>query len=298
MNLKHLYYFWRVAKAGGVLRASESIHLTPQTISAQIHELEQALGTQLFTRAGRNLQLTDAGRLAQSYCDEIFTLTAQLETTMKARSAEAVPVIHFRVGIADVVPKAIAFQLLSPAVTIDQPVHLACREWKLERLLSDLAIHRIDLLISDSPIPSSVNVRAFNHRLGASDVGLFAAPALAETLPREFPRMLDDAPMLMPGEDSAVHGALLAWFDRQRVRPRVVAEFDDSALMKTFGEQGVGVFPAPMAIQDDIARRYGARLLGRAEGIRQEFYGISVERRITHPCVRAVQEAARAQLGE
>lgn len=298
MNLKHLYYFWRVAKAGGVLRASESIHLSPQTISAQIHELEQALGTQLFTRAGRNLQLTDAGRLAQSYCDEIFTLTSQLETTMKARSSDAVPVIHFRVGIADVVPKAIAFQLLSPAVTIEQPVHLACREWKLERLLSDLAIHRIDLLISDSPIPSSVNVRAFNHRLGASDIGLFAAPALADALPDEFPAMLDDAPLLMPGEDSAVHGALLAWFDRQRVRPRIVAEFDDSALMKTFGEQGVGVFPAPMVIHDDVARRYGARLLGRAEGVRQEFYGISVERRITHPCVRAVQEAARARLGE
>jgi len=295
MNFKHLYYFWHVAKAGGVGRASEQLHLTPQTISGQIGLLEDTLGTPLFARSGRNLELTDAGRLAFGYAQDIFALGSELEHSLRNYPAGGRPV-DFRLGVADAVPKTIAYRLIEPATRLPEPVRIVCREWKLDSLLSELAVHRLDLVIADAPIPPSVSVRAYNHRLGASGVSFFASPGLFKTCKGRFPSCLDGAPMLVPGIDAAVRARLERWCEANQLRPRIVGEFDDSALMKAFGQRGAGVFIGPSVLESEIKTQYGVRTLGRTEEIVEEFFAISVERRVTHPCVVAIAEAARDRL--
>lgn len=292
MNLKHLYYFWKTARSGGVVKAGEALHITPQTISGQIRLLEESLDTQLFSRDGRSLELTPAGRLAMEYADEMFTLGAELEQALrhhpKGRPAE------FRVGVSDAVPKSLAYRLLHPAVNPAEPVRIICREWRLDRLLAELAIHRLDLVIADSPIPSSVDVRAYNHRLGDSGLSFLAARSLLGDGVSPFPDCVADLPALLPGEDSAIRRKLLEWLDRKRLRLRIVGEFDDTALMTAFGRAGVGVFAVPTAIEHETLAGGELVLLGRAEEVRVEYYAISVERRLTHPCVLAISEAAKA----
>ena len=221
MNFKHLHYFWRVAKAGGVARASEELHLTPQTISGQIGLLEDDLGTPLFAKRGRNLELTDAGRLAFGYAQDIFALGSELEESLRNYPAGERPV-DFRVGVADAVPKAIACRLIEPATRLPETVRIVCRGWKLDSLLSELAAHRLDLVIADAPIPSSMSVRAYNHRLGESGVSFFASGELFKSCKGKFPACLDGAPMLIPGEDAAVRPRLERWCDANELRPRVV----------------------------------------------------------------------------
>ena len=295
MNLKHLHYFWRVARAGGVARASKLLHLTPQTISGQIGLLEADLGTPLFARSGRNLELTDAGRLAFEYAEDIFRLGAELEETLRNYPGSGRP-IGFRVGVADAVPKSIAYRLIEPATRLREPVHLVCREWKLEGLLAELAAHRLDLVIADSPIPPSVSVRAYNHRLGSSGVSFFASAGLMKNSRAKFPACLDGAPMLFPGADAAVRSRLERWCETNRLRPRVIGEFEDSALMKAFGQRGAGVFIGPSVLESEIREQYRVATLGRTDEIVEDFYAISVERRVTHPCVVAITEAARDRL--
>ncbi len=295
MNFKHLYYFWRVAKAGGVARASEQLHLTPQTLSGQIGQLEDDLGTPLFAKRGRNLELTDAGRLAFGYAQDIFMLGSELEESLRNYPAGGRPV-EFRVGVSDAVSKTIACRLIEPATRLPESVRISCREWKLDSLLAELAAHRLDLVIAGAPIPPSVSVRAYNHRLGESGVSFFAAAALAKSLGKKFPGCLDGAPMLMPGPDAAVRSRLERWFEARRIRPRVVGEFDDSALMKAFGQRGAGVFIGPTVLEQEIQSQYGVRILGRTDEIAEEFFAISVERRVRHPCVVAIAEAARDEL--
>jgi len=248
VNYKHLHYFMQVAKSGSVTRASEQLHLTPQTISGQIQLLEEAMGSSLFAKSGRSLVLTDAGRLVLGYAEEIFSMGAELSEAVREHKAKG-RLLEFKVGVVDAVPKAIAYRLLEPATKLPERVRIVCREGKLEGLLAALAMHRLDLVVSDTPMPTSISVKAFNHQLGASGVSFFAAPALVETFEGPFPRCLDGARMLMPGDDSAVGRRLRAWFQERSLQPLVVGEFDDSALAKEFGRRGAGVFVAPRALQ-------------------------------------------------
>ena len=295
MNFKHLHYFWRVAKAGGVARASEELHLTPQTISGQIGLLEDDLGAPLFAKRGRNLELTATGRIAFGYAQDIFALGSELEESLRTYPAGGCPV-EFRVGVADAVPKTIAYRLIEPATRLSTPVRIVCRESKLDSLLAELAVHRLDLVIAGAPIPSSVSVRAYNHRLGDSGVSFFASAPLLKSLKGKFPACLADVPMLVPGVDAAVRSRLDRWCVAHELRPRVVGEFDDSALMKTFGQRGAGVFIGPTVLESEIETQYRVKTFGRTQEIIEEFFAISVERRLTHPCVVAITEAARDRL--
>ena len=294
LNFKHLRYFWVVAKAGGIARASERLHLTPQTISGQISVFEGLLGYKLFARAGRRLELTEAGRVALNYADEIFTLGEELEGVLRS-PAEGRP-LQFSVGVADAVPKVVAYRLLEPAMRLPGPLRIVCREGKLASLLGDLAVHRLDIVIADSPMPAAVNVKGFNHLLGECGVTFFATAKLARKHKGSFPRLLDGAPLLLPGEYAAVRPRLMRWFDAQRIHPRIVGEFDDSALLKAFGRAGAGIFAAPSAIAERVRRQYGVVAIGRTEAVTEVFYAISVERRLTHPAVIAITSAARKEL--
>ncbi len=294
MNFKHLYYFWATAKAGGIMRAGEQLHTTPQTLSAQIKLLEERLGCALFRKSGRRLELTDEGRIALGYADQIFALSSELESAIgKAHGQTAA--IDFRVGIADSVPKAIAYRLLEPALGAAGTVRLICHEGKFDDLLAQISVNRLDLVIADEPMGRQHSVKAFNHALGTTAMSFFAAPRLSKTLGRDFPQCLDGAPMLLQGASSAMRQRLEVWLTQQRVRPRTIGEFDDAALMKAFGAEGRGIFITPTVLEDETCSQYGVRVLGRSPELVEEFYAISIERRITHPCVVAITQAARSE---
>ncbi|MGB5398155.1 MAG: transcriptional activator NhaR [Gammaproteobacteria bacterium] len=294
INYKHLHYFWVVAKQGGIARASEHLHLTPQTISGQLSLLEENLGEALFKRVGRNLELTDTGRLALSYADEIFSLGGELEEVVR-NLPDGRPLV-FKVGVADVVPKSIACRLLAPSLQLPEPVRIVCREDGIDALLAELALHRIDLVIADGPISTNVNVRGYNHQLGECGISFFAVPRLAASLRKNFPHSLKDAPMLLPGEVTVVRSRLEQWLDGLHIHPRIVGEFDDSALMKAFGQAGAGVFIAPTPIATEVEKMYGVVVIGQTNEVREQFYAISVERKISHPAVVAITETAREWL--
>lgn len=295
MNFKHLHYFWVTAKAGGVMRAGEQLHTTPQTLSGQIHLLEEWLGRKLFQKRGRNLELTEDGRLALSYADQIFTLGNELETAVRqAHGGEKV--LEFRVGVADSVSKSVAYRLLEPALSVGERVRMICSEGKFSELLAQLALNRLDLVIADEPMSRRINVRAFNHPLGRSTMSFLSSPALAKQLQGKFPACLSNVPMLIQGAHSSVRQQLEAWFTRHAITPRVVGEFDDGALMTAFGREGRGVFMVPTVIEEETMAQYGVQLIGRTEELVEEFFAVSVERRITHPCVVAITDAARGQL--
>ncbi len=295
MNYKHLHYFLQVAESGSVAAASRQLHLTPQTISSQIQLLADRLGGPLFEKVGRRLVLTDTGQLALGYAQEIFSLGSELEAAVREKTRQG-RTVEFRVGVADAVPKSIAFHLVEPALSVQAPLRIVCREWRLDRLLSELAVHALDLVIADAPLPPSVSVKAFSHRLGSSRIGVFAARSLKSRSRRPFPDCLDGAPLLMPGEDSAVGQRLRAWFKAQGLRPRIVAEFDDSALAQEFGRQGVGYLLAPDVLTAEIESRLQVGRVGAIDEVEEQFYAISIERRITHPCVLAITRAARDEL--
>ena len=294
INYKHLHYFWVVAKQGGIARASERLHITPQTISGQISLLEDSIGEALFSKAGRNLELTETGRLVLSFADEIFSLGGELEEALRNLPPDRR--ITFKVGIADVVPKTIAYRLLAPALSLPDPVRIICRENNLASLLAELALHRVDMVIADGPIPPGINVRGFNHVLGECGISFLAVPHLAKPLSKDFPRSLNGAPLLIPSETNLVQAKLLEWLDSRRIYPRIVGEFDDSALMKVFGQAGAGIFIIPAPIATEVAKQYGVRIIGSTEEVREQFYAISVERRISHPAVSAITETAREWL--
>ena len=295
MNFKHLYYFWVTARAGGVMRAGEQLHTTPQTLSGQIKLLEDWLGRKLFRKNGRQLELTEHGRLALGYADQIFSLGNHLESALR-QVRGAVQRLDFRVGVADSVSKSVAYRLLEPALSIAEPVKLLAREGKFDDLLAQLALHRLDLVIADEPMPKRVSVKAFNHALGRSALSFFAAPGLKTRLQGEFPACLDGAPMLVPSATSAVRVQLDEWFARHQLTPVVVGEFDDAALMKAFGREGQGVFVAPRVLEAETCLQFGAEVIGSSAELVEEFYAVSVERRISHPCVLAITDAARGQL--
>lgn len=286
MNLKHLYYFWKVAKHGGVLRASEAIHISPQTLSGQIKLLEDQVGTALFKRAGRTLELTAAGKLALGYADEMFTLSSELDQVLQQYPEGRA--IEFRVGVSDALPKSLAYRLLRPAIKLDEAVRIVCREWRLDRLLAELALHRLDMVISDAPVPANVGIKAFTHILGESSVTFMAHPVLVEKSKLAFPKNLEQLPILLPGEDSAMRKAINEWFDQQRLKVSVVGEFDDAALMAAFGREQVGVFPLPTALANEYLHGGALVEVGTANALFIKYYALTIKRRLTHPCVLAI----------
>jgi len=295
LNYHHFLYFWVVAKEGSLARASQELRLAHPTLSGQIHRLEEALGAQLFTRQGRNLVLTEVGRVAFRYADEIFSLGREFLDTVKGRASGRA--IHLVVGISDVLPKSMVHRMLEPAFRLAEPVRVMCREaHSTEAFLGELAVHAVDVVLADAPVGPGTAVRAFNHLLGESGTTFFAAPQLAKSCRRGFPRSLDGAPFLLPGGSTVLRRTLEQWFHAQDIRPQVVSEVDDTALAKILGEAGLGVFAAPSVVEADVLQRYKVQLVGRAEALQQRFYAISVERKIRHPAVIAICAAARRDI--
>jgi len=294
LNYHHLYYFWVVVQKGSIARACDELCLAQPTISGQIRELERAIGDKLFARAGRNLALTDTGRTVYRFADEIFSIGRELVETLKGQPSRRT--VQFRVGVADVLPKLVVFELLKPAMALPESLRLICREGPLESLLVELAMHTLDLVVADRPLEQQVNVRAFNHRLGDCGVSIVGRHPRLRALRKEFPRCLDGVPFLMPGVNTLLRRSLDTWFGSQGIRPLVRAEFDDSALMKTFGQSMIGFFPVPTAIEEQVRRQYGVQILGRVESVRENYYAISVERKVKHPAVVAITDGARQKL--
>jgi LysR family transcriptional activator of nhaA len=282
LNYHHLLYFWTVARHGSIAKACVELRLSPPTLSSQIRQLEASLGEALFTREGRRLVLTDVGRTVQGYADEIFTRGREMVDVVTGRRS---PGQRLVVGVSDVLPKLVAWRLLQPALAVAEDRH--------DRLLAALAVHELDIVLSDQPATAAIGVRAFNHALGECGVSFFATPSLASKLGGGLPRCLDGAPMLLPTDVSALRLSLDGWFDRHGVRPRVVGEFDDGALLKTFGQAGAGVFVAPSVIEREVTGTHGVRAIGRTREIRERYYAISAYRRLKHPAVVALSSAAR-----
>jgi LysR family transcriptional regulator, transcriptional activator of nhaA len=293
LNYSHLYYFWHVAREGSIASASKVLHLTPQTISGQLKLLEESIGEPLFNRVGRSLVLSETGHLVNQYADEIFSLGAELANRVRGKSA-ASP-LTLNVGVVNSIAKLIAFHLLAPALTMKDNFRVQCHEGDLEDLLADLSIHRLDIVLSDRPIPPGLGVKAYNHPLGQSNVAFFCAPSEHGQYRKNFPECLDGAPMLLPLSDNPVRRQLDDWFGSMDISPNIIAEFDDSALMKVFGGSEVGVFPAPEAISSHIEKMYNVRQFGRADGVVENFYAISPERKVRHPAVALIGQRAKVE---
>lgn len=293
-NFHYLLYFWTVAREGSILAACRKLLVSQPTVSTQIRSLERSLGQPLFHRRGRRLELTEMGHVALRYADEIFTLGRELSETFRGRPAGRR--LRFTVGVADVVPKLIAYRLLEPALQFSEGIELICREGKSDRLLADLAVHELDIVLSDAPIGPNVNVRAFSHLLGESSLAVFGPPAEAKKLRKRFPQCLSEAPLLLPAENCTIRRQLNQWFASNGLAPRVVGQFEDSALLKAFGQAGVGLFFAPAAIAREIEQQYRVEVIAEVPDVRERFYAISIERRIRHPAVLAVSNSAKRSL--
>lgn len=291
LNYSHLQYFWVVAREGSIAKAADVLSLTPQTISGQLKLLDEDVGTRLFNRVGRRLELSDVGKSVFQYADEIFAIGAELATV--ARNQQKLFPMVFNVGIVNSIPKLIAQRTLAPAFSLDKPVKVICREASLKQLLGSLAVHEIDLVLSDQPVPAGLHVKAYAHQLGISGVSFFARREDAKRYKKAFPECLNGAPILLPSDASEIRRQLDDWFSEHALSPNIVAEFDDSALLKALGEAGVGIFPAPSAIEDEICRMYGAVVIGRTAEVSEKFYAISTERRLKHPAVVAITNQAR-----
>ena len=294
LNYHHLLYFWMVVREGTVARAADRLGLTQQTVSGQIRVLEESFGEKLFVRAGRRLQPSEIGKVVYQYADEIFSLGQELRDTLKGRPTGRS--LRLQVGVADVLPKLVAYRLLEPVLAMPQPVQLVVREARPEELLSRLAVHELDIVLTDAPLPPALKMRAFQHLIGESEVQIFGATKLATKYRRGFPQSLQGAPFLLPAEHTALRLSLNAWFHRHGIRPRIVGEFEDTALVKTFGEAGVGLFAAPAAVAEPIRRQYRTPLVGTLTGAVERFYALTLERRITHPAVAVITRSARQAL--
>lgn len=295
LNYHHLLYFWTVAKNGSIAAACKRLHVTQPTVSGQLRELEKSLGHKLLVRSGRGLILTEAGRLVFRYADDIFAMGAELLDAVRGR----VPVgeQRVRVGVADVLPKLVVYRMLLPVLRMPGGMRLVCFEGKPDGLLSRLAIHDLDVVLSDTPVPPHAGVRAYSHHLGESGLSVFGAPALAASHKRGFPGSLDGAPFLLSTANTAVRRTLDHWFETRGLRPRVAGEFEDSALLKIFGHSGAGLFAAPTMIEREIRRQYAVQVVGRLEGASEHFYAISMERRIRHPATVVLTDSVRERLG-
>lgn len=294
LNYSHLHYFWAVAREGSIVAAAEVLHITPQTISGQLKLLEEAIGGELFKRVGRRLELTELGHGVFQYADEIFSIGAELANFVRGQTPMGP--ISLRVGVVNSMPKLIAERLLAPALHGDEHLRLTCQQASLDALLGDLATHQLDLVLSDQPMSPGASLRTYNHRLGESGLSFFVRRGDARKYKGRFPESLTDAPMLLPARNTALRRRLEQWFDELELLPVVVGEFDDSALMKAFGEAGLGIFVGPSAIEEEICAMYHSAVIGRTTDITEHYYAISSERRIQHPAVLNITETARADL--
>ena len=294
LNYTHLMYFWTVAREGSIARAAEVMHLTPQTISGQIKLLEESISEPLFAKAGRGLVLTETGHVVKQYADEIFSLGQEL--TYRLKTKQAIMPTTMNVGIVDSTPKLVALRVLQPAFSLEDPIKVVCREGSLEQLLGDLAVHKLDLLISDRPVPSGTHVKAYNHPLGSSVISFFASEKIAPKYTENFPACLEGAPLLLPVQESPTRRAIDEWLDNMNITPNILAEFEDSALLKAFGEAGIGIFPAPSAITEEVCTMYKSVCLGSSETVVETYYAISPERKLKHPAVLKLTEQARQKL--
>jgi LysR family transcriptional regulator, transcriptional activator of nhaA len=291
LNYQHLFYFWNVAREGSVTRASEKLRLAQPTISGQLAVFEDAIGAQLFRKEGRKLALTEKGRTVFNYADEIFALGRELSNTLKGRAGAFGA--RLSVGIADALPKLIVYRLIEPALRSQERAQVICHEDKLERLLIELPLHGVDLVLADAPATASAGARVYNHLLGQSRVAVFGAPALAAKYTKGFPGSLEGAPLLLPTPATALRRSLDLWFENNRIFFNVRAEIEDSALMKTFASAGVGLFVAPVAVTDEIERRYGVVKIGDLPDVTESFYAITVRRKVDHPAINAILESAK-----
>ena len=294
LNYSHLQYFWAVAHEGSLVKAAERLHITPQTISGQIRLLEEAIGQPLFNRVGRRLVLSEMGHIVLEYADEIFSIGAELgQVVREQRSAGP---SKLSVGIVNSIPKLIAQRIVAPALMDEDAVRIRCQEAPLEQLLGELSVHKLDIVLSDQPMPQGLSLRAFNHRLGDSGLAFFSQRRTARRYKKTFPQSLDGAPMPLPSPHSALRRRLDEWFDSNSIVPQIVGEIDDSALLKAFGEAGYGLFAGPSVIEEEICKMYSMTVIGRTDAITEQFFAISPERRIKHPSVVRIIEAARTQL--
>ncbi len=291
LNFKHLRYYWMVAKTGSIAKAAEQLHLTAHAVSGQINEFEQTLGVELFRKVGRNIELTDAGRRILNYADTIFNTGDQLLDELREQITSRRRTL--RIGIADAVPKVVAYRLIEPALKIDQAIRINCREGRLDLLLGELALHKLDVIIADRPMSPGSNVRAYNHLLGECGLTVFATSSLARQHKGQFPQKLDQAPFLIPGEDVAIQARLLRWFEEHQLRPTIVGEFDDGALMKAFGSAGAGFFVAPTAMQRDICLQHSVVAVGDIPTVIEQIYVITTERRLSDPAIIAMSQTAK-----
>ena len=294
LNYSHLQYFWVVAREGSIVKAAEVLHLTPQTISGQLKLLDEAVGHRLFDRAGRGLALSEMGHIVYDYAEDIFSLGAELTSIVRNRHANGSGLLS--VGVVSSMPKLIVERIVAPAMLDENHLRVRCSEASLEQLLSDLAVHRLDLVLSDQPMPSGLSLRAYNHFLGESGLSFFAGKPIARRLRNDYPHSLHDAAMLLPGRTSALRRQLDEWFERNDIAPNIVGEFDDSALLKAFGEAGAGIFPAPTVIAEEVCRMYRVAVIGSTDDVSERFYAISPERKLKHPAVKAVTNSARTDL--
>ena len=290
LNFQHLYYFWIVAREGGISHASEVLGISPSTISAQISQLERSLQVKLFRKVGRNIRMTDVGQIAFRYAGQIFGLGRELTHALKGWDTDGP--FSLQVGIADAVPKAVATKLLQPAFTVSPQIRLTCREGRPELLLAELTLHRLDLVLLDAPADPGSPVRAFSRLLQECVIAIFGTPELLRQHGNGFPKSLEGAPVLLPTPDSSIRRSFGRWLEMRELQPRVVGEFEDGALMKAFGEIGAGLFPAPLTIADDLKRQHGVECLGSLEGTHARYYAVTVERQLEHPAVQAICESA------
>lgn len=294
INYHHLLYFWSVVRTGSVAKASEELRLAPPTISMQIHKLEESLGERLLARSGRGVRPTEVGQVVFTYADDIFALGKEMVDTVKGRPTGHP--LNVVVGIADVVPKEISHALIRPALLLREQVRIMCREDNQEHLLAELAIQELDVVLSDTPIGAPTKIRAYNHLLGECGTTFFATPDLARKYSKNFPKVLNVAPLLVPADNTNMRRALDQWFDSIQVRPLVAGEFEDFALLRQFGESGMGLFAAPTVLENEFRKERKFKVIGRAESVRNRYYAISVERKLKHPAVVAICETARHEL--
>ncbi len=294
LNYHHLYYFWLVAREGSLNRACEKLRLSPSTVSGQIRNLEETTGRKLFTKSGRNLVLSEEGRMVFRYAEEIFSLGRELVDTLNNRPTGRP--LRLTIGVADVVPKLVAWRLIQAALEIPEPLQLICRENKPDQLLSALSQHQVDMILTDGPANPQVKVKVFNHQLGQCGIVFLASKVLADQYRKGFPRSLNNAPLLLPTENTILRRSLEQYFEACGVRPNIVGEFEDSALLSAFGQEGLGIFPVPDMILDEVKRQHNVHLVGRAAQVHESYFAITVDRRIKHPAVMAICESARLML--
>ena len=294
LNYNHLLYFWTVAREGSITRASEILHITPQTISGQLKQLEETIGDSLFQRQGRGLILTDTGQVVNIYAEEIFSLGGEL--SQRLQNKEPGGNLELNVGVVFSIAKLITYRILEPVLDPSQSIRVICWEGNLEKLLSDLAVHKLDLVLSDRPMPTGLNVKAYNHRLGESSVSFFAQKRKALSYRNKFPQSLHEAPMLVPVNTNVLRRSLDDWFEQIEVSPKIVAEFDDSALLKAFGSAAVGIFPSPTVIAEEVEHMYHASVIGTVDELVETYYAISPERKLKHPGVMRITQEARKKL--